>query len=559
MINIDSLVIKAFLIENVDFLLGSRIQKIQQPNRREIIFHLRNKGESKKLYVNINPSFYHICFMSKENEIKRNIQIPKAAAMFCMLLRKYLDGAKITAVEQPDYERIIELYFEYNDVLNEKTKLCLAIELMGKHSNIILYNYDTNVIIGCAHNVGAEKSKERELAGLLPYIYPPRQDKHDIFKVSLEEFSVLIKEAGLFWKEEICDSIHYITKPLLNSVCLALNITDKISSPPEILDLFSELRKIIGLKYVFPSIGKEFKEFSIYPVKNAVSYKSTNEMLDAYFAYHQQDKLLKNLRSKILVVVNNQIKKLSALKQKQLVQLSKQETAELYRKKGDILMSNLSLISPNSAKILLNDFEGNSIEIELDNLLTPVENANRYYKLYKKAKASMEYNQKLIEETQNQLDYYQEQRFYAQITESISDLELIYLEIKDESKNNTKPVTKKQDIKLHAIDIEGFKVYLGKNSLQNDYLLSKIASPEDIWFHTLNAAGAHVILKKNNSKENVPDEILYKAAKLAKDYSIGKEATKVPIIFTLRKYVKKGNSKKLAFVTYKNETEILVD
>ena len=173
MITFDSLTLKKWLDENKDFLTGARIQKIQQPTRRDFVLSVRSMGETKKLYININPQCYHVCFMSKDNEVKRLIEIPQKPPMFCMLLRKYLENAVISKVEQPPYERILEFYIETFNELSEKIYLCLAIELMGKHSNVVLYSYDTNMIIGCAHNVGAEKSKEREMAGGLPYIYPP--------------------------------------------------------------------------------------------------------------------------------------------------------------------------------------------------------------------------------------------------------------------------------------------------------------------------------------------------------------------------------------------------
>ncbi|MBQ3641503.1 NFACT family protein [bacterium] len=188
MINFDSLTLKLFLDENKNFFTGARIQKVQQPNRHELIFHMRNAGVSKKFYINFNPNFYHLCFINEQSEIKREIKIPKSAPMFCMLLRKYIQNAKILRVEVPKYERIFEIYFEYFDELNEKTILCLAIELMGKHSNVILYNYDTNVIIGCAHNVSSDKSRERELYGSLPYIYPPKKKRKNINLVSFESF-----------------------------------------------------------------------------------------------------------------------------------------------------------------------------------------------------------------------------------------------------------------------------------------------------------------------------------------------------------------------------------
>jgi len=174
MITFDSVTLKKFLEENIEFLTGARIQKIQQPTRRELLITIRNNGETKKLYININPQFYHICFISKENETKRMIEIPQKPPMFCMLLRKYLENSRISKVVQPEYERILEFYIETYNELSEKIYLCFAIELMGKHSNAVLYNYDTNIIIGCAHNVGAEKSREREMMGGLPYAYPPQ-------------------------------------------------------------------------------------------------------------------------------------------------------------------------------------------------------------------------------------------------------------------------------------------------------------------------------------------------------------------------------------------------
>ena len=178
MITYDSLTLKFWIEQNSEILTDARVQKIQQPTRRDFVFSLRNKGETKKLYININPQYHHVCFMDKTNEEKRLITIPSKPPMFCMLLRKYLENAKITKVHQPEFERILEFYFETYNELSEKIYLCLAIELMGKHSNVILYNYDTNIILGCAHNVGSEKSREREMAGGLPYVYPSGRPKN---------------------------------------------------------------------------------------------------------------------------------------------------------------------------------------------------------------------------------------------------------------------------------------------------------------------------------------------------------------------------------------------
>ncbi len=558
MINLDSLTIKAFLKENYDFFIGAKIQKIQQPNRRELIFHLRNNSESRKFYININPSFYHIAFMSKENEEQRNIKIPKSAAMFCMLLRKYISGLRIVDVQQPNYERIIEFYFDFYDALNERSKLCLAIELMGKHSNIVLYNYDTNVIVGCAHNVGAEKSKDRELAGLLPYIYPPKQKKKDILKISFEKFYSLISEDVSSLEGFISNSFFYISRPLARQLLAKYDITEN-TPEPVFKELYREIKSTIDLNKVVPNITPDYSEFSIVENKNNILCENVNDMLDDYFAFHQSQKIMQNIKSKLYAIINHQIKKLTQLKDKQSLQLKNIDKALLYKNKGDLIMANLYSLDQNQSKVQLVDFDGQTIvPIDLDTTLSLTDNANRYYKLYKKTKSAYEYSKSMIEETISQLAYFEEQKFYVDISTKISELEDVSAELDNINAKKEKQNQDKKEIVIAEHDVDGYKILVGKNSRQNDYLLSKIASPNDIWFHPLNMAGSHVILKRN-SAEAVPDEVLFEAAKLAKIHSSARNSTKVPIIYTLRKYVKKATAKGHAFVTYKNETEILVD
>ena len=538
MINFDSLTLKLFAQENTDFFTGAKIQKIQQPNRSELIFHIRNLGQSKKFYINFNPNFAHICFMSEENERLRNINIPKAAPMFCMLLRKYIQNARLVKLEVPKNERIIELYFEYFDELNEKSLLCLAIELMGKHSNVILYNYDTNVIIGCAHNVSSEKSRERELAGLLPYIYPPKQKKRDLLRVSFENFN---SDSDL----EIVQNFNYLTIPILKQLKEKYNVKTKE-------ELYNVLRSFLSQNSYSYFIKSDFSEFSLTDIEDSFECETINQMLDAYFAYHQNLFIQENLRTKILRNISSQLKKLYSLREKQNIQINKIEKALVYKQKADILMANAYYIKEAQKSANLYDFEGNEIKIDLDENLSVVDNANRYYSLYKKAKSANEHALSLLNETNSQILFYEELEYYTKNAQTIIDLQEINSEINDETVTN-----KEKQQKIDFIQCENFKIYIGKNKKQNDYILSKISSAEDLWFHPLNAAGSHVLVKKNNSKEIVPDSVLLKAAQITKEYSSQKDNSKTSIIYTARKYVKKANNK-LAFVTYKNEIEIVV-
>ena len=281
--------------------------------------------------------------------------------------------------------------------------------------------------------------------------------------------------------------------------------------------------------------------------------KNINSMIDEYFSHHQEIQILQNHKTKIIKNVSNQLNKLYSLKTKQEQQIAKISKAENYKNKADIIMANLYQIKSGEKCVNLYDFEGNEIKIDLDENKTPTENANRYYALYKKTKAAHEHAAEMIKETNSQIMYFEEIKFFTDNTNSVEDLKEIYEEISDEKqKNNTE-----QTVNIDCVETEGYKIYVGKNKKQNDYILSRLSSAEDMWFHPLNVAGAHVLVKRNNQKEEIPQNVILKAAKITKEYSSQKNNSKTSIIYTKRKYVKKANNK-LAFVTYKNETEIVV-
>lgn len=474
MISFDSLTLKAWLEENRLFLIGARIQKIQQPTRRELIFTVRNKGETKKLYININPQYHHICFMGKQNEAKRLIEIPQKPPMFCMLLRKYLENALIAKVCQPQYERILEFYIETYNELSEKIYLCLAIEFMGKHSNIILYNYDTNMILGCAHNVGAEKSKDREMAGGLPYVYPP-------------------------------------VKP-----------TDWYAV-----------------------------ENSLSKINNTNNF---NKIIDDYYSqiiYNDKFNKLKELYKQI---VNKRLKKDNSSYKKMQYTLEREYNCDEYRLKADLIMANLYNNQDYSEFINVFDYENNKeIKIDLDNTKTLKENANDFYKLYNKGKTTLLKLSELSNKLKENILYNEQLLYSIEIAEFIEDLEAIKSEVIPDIKPSKE--NKKLSIEPLELYVNNCKVFVGRNNKQNDYIVSKLAKDEDYWFHAKDCAGSHVLLKCENPSE----ELIFKCAKLAKEHSKGKLSSKVGVIYTKRKNLKKPPKANLGYVTYKNETEIIVD
>ena len=270
MIHIDSLILEEFYNENKDFFENAKVQKIQQPTRKEIILQLRKNaqtgGETKKFYININPEYHHVCFMSKDNEKRRCLEIPKQPPMFCMLLRKHMEGAKILKINKPENERILELFFENYNELGDRIEECLSIELMGKHSNIVLYNTDNNIILGCAHNIGSEKSKERELAGGLPYIYPPKQNKKNLLMTRFDWFESALLKSNDSIKKSISSRYFSLSQIMIEDLCKQIDVNaDEIAKDIKKEDaqkLFVALHEFFEKQNKNYTVSKYYEKYS---------------------------------------------------------------------------------------------------------------------------------------------------------------------------------------------------------------------------------------------------------------------------------------------------------
>ena len=508
MLNIDFLTLKAFYIENADFIINSRLQKIQQPTRRDFIFYLRNNGKSQKLYININPQLYHISFMSPENEKRRNLIIPSKPPMFCMLLRKYIEGAKISDARVIDGERILELHFETYDEIGNRRLLILAIELMGKHSNVILYDSETSVIIGCAHNVGAEKSRYRELQGGLKYILPPSCEAGFSNELKKEFSGLDSKKIKEYLQAE----------------------TFRPASTNEKYTIFKEL------------------------LPDSVPENSVNAMLDNYYSLFQEKKNIESEKSFLRENILSKLKKNKTSIDKINLLLKKRDNAEKYKLYGELLTANLYKKADYSKSIEVFDYINHeNITIDLDSTMTLNENAQRYYKLYSKSKLTKEKSSVMLLKLNQEKEYLENVLYSIDLASNYSELSEIMQELgltEKESKN------KKNIVNITKLEINGFEVYLGKNNKQNDYIVSKLAKDEDYWFHTRTCAGAHVLLKVNGIKPS--EEIIFECCKLARTYSSAKQPSKVGVIYTKAKYLKKPPAAPLGYVTYKNEKEVLI-
>ena len=526
-LNIDYLTLRAFLNENKDFLINSRIQKIRQTTARDLVIVLRNNGESRKLYINILPDIYHICFMSENTEKKRSLTYPKNPPMFCMLLRKYLDNAKITAVNQPYYERIIEFELEAKTDFDANKKYILAVELMGKHSNIVLYSRENSVIVGCAHNVGENKSKIREMYGGIPYVYPPASKGKKDF----------LRYFGAVNYDTMPDDFLGISKSFAN-LCRGRNI--------------EEIKDYLELKNIKPALGEGGYSIFAGLLSGEKEYTdSVNEMIDRYYAKEQSSRLLRVLKSDLSAVVLSRYKKVKNSISKIEFLRHKRDNTERYKLYGELLTAYAYMNSNYVKEIALADYNtGEEVTIPLDETLTMIDNAKWYFKLYTKAKRTGEKTAHLMESLQESKEYLEGVMYSIEKADSTEILEDIKEELQPESvaKKNTRSESEK-------FEINGYTVFVGRNNRQNDYIISKLAKDEDVWFHIKGSAGSHVLLKITDKTE--PDEnVIFECCKLAKKYSSVPENEKYGVIYTKRKYIRKPPGANPGYVTYKNEKEI---
>lgn len=570
MINFDSLSLKALINEFKPLLTGGRVHKVQQPSRNELLLTLRASGGNHKLYICVDPKYPHLALLSREGQELRSIEIPKTPPMFCMLLRKHMEGCKIKAIEQPGFNRIFELYFDSYSEVGQKVPMVLSCELMGKHSNIILYNYETNVILGCAHAVSSEKSREREVAGGLPYVYPPKQNKLDINRVSEEEFLGLVKiipSAVNVWLNE---KFGFLSKAIATEICNFCGVDtseNKISAlfRDKAKCLYHRTKQIVNLEVLNPSLSSDMKLYS--PVgtdgdNKWQSVESVNEMIDRYFGLQVFSDKLKRRKNSLFDIIKKELNKKKRLSAKHAKTVDSREKPERYREFADLIMANLYKIKNSAESVKAENIykDNHPVEIPLNPEISATANAQKYYKLYNKAKTAISHSKELLKKVRDDIRYLEDVRESINQAETLEDLAQIRTELIEQGIITQKEFKKKEKEKIKPakfISSEGFEIYAGKNNKQNEYIL-KNSSPEDIWLHAQDIPGSHVIINIPKSGD-IPETTLHEAVYIAGWYSQGRNSSNVPVIYTKRKYVKKPAGSKPGFVIYTHEKTLWVN
>ncbi len=557
---LDGIVIANLVCELNQNILNSRINKIAQPEKDELLFTLKGPNGQQRLAMSASASLPFL-YLTDQNK-----KSPLTAPNFCMLLRKHIANGRIIRIEQPGLERIIRFEIEHLDDLGDLCHKILIVELMGKHSNIIFCQED-NTIIDSIKHISAQVSSVREVLPGRTYFIPETTRKENPLFSTRESFFT-----SVFRKpESVCKAIYSsytgISPSIANEICDRAGIDGDFSASSlnedEQLHLFHHfewfLTDIRELRF-FPNIiykGKEPIEFAAVRLHTYQNYEtkafdSISNVLETYYAVRNVYTRIRQKSSDLRRIVATALernRKKYILQQKQLKDTEKRETYKIY---GELL-NTYGYGLKEGAKSLeaLNYYTNEMITIPLNGDLSASENAKKYFDRYGKLKRTYEALTELVRETKAEIDHLESIATALDIAVLEEDLVQIKEELTDfgyiRKKRNEKRAKSKSK-PFHYISSDGFHMYVGKNNFQNDELTFQFSSGSDWWFHAKGMPGSHVIVKTDGKE--LPDATFEEAGKLAGYYSKGKNSEKVEIDYLQRKHVKKPNGSAPGFVVY---------
>ena len=540
-------------------LAGGKIDKIQQTDKEELLLMVRSLGQTYRLLINASAADNRV----QLTELKK--QAPSEAPMFCMLLRKRIAGGKIVRFEQERLDRVLKISIEtYND-LGDLSVFALYCELMGKHSNIILVN-EKGVIVDAIKHVGLGMSSVRFVMPGLEYSAPPAQDKQDPSKASAGDFSMAMCMVGMGIAKALSNAFFGLSPAV--AAQLVARYTDKTECTQLSEAEREELAERLAAFYADMAQGKEKASAvlnalgeteAVYPFAISGSgiklYDSIGEALDSLYINSDRREWAKRHGASARKVLQNNIERCEKKLALYADALNSEEQMEKCRLYGELLTANLHSLKSGTDTAAVDNYYADPVEriaIPLDRQLTPRENAQRYYKKYQKLKAARDMAIVQREQTLSELNYLEGQ--LDNLTKCTAENELSELieELKDQGyikrdKGGKKKMKLAASKPMHFVSSTGADIYVGKNNRQNDELTLRFASPNDIWMHTKNIPGSHVIVKGASEQDTAT---MTEAALLAAYYSRARGSENVAVDYTPRKYVKKPAGAKPGMVIY---------
>ncbi|MBP3856064.1 MAG: NFACT family protein [Ruminiclostridium sp.] len=560
-------------------LVGARVDKIHQPSRDEIIITLRTFGGAEKTLLSAESMSARVCLTSQAPEN------PQQPPMFCMLMRKALGGGRLTGISQDGLERIINFDFECTNEIGDICENRIAAEIMGKYSNIILLTKKEGVwrVIDSIKRVTDDISSVRRILPNIVYELPPREERLNLLDCDLSQLGDLLAQSGGRLAKALMGIFEGIS-PIFARECAysAARDVDALVSdldPDRLEKLVFFLKKsrehitrYDGCTMVCDKSGKP-KDFCFVPVEQygaemvETRFASPSELIDRFFGERAVADRVKQRSGDLLKTIMNIYERISRKVEVQKQELRDCAEKERFRLMGDILSANLYRVEKGMTELTAEDYiNGGEITIKLDVRLTPAQNAQKLYTEYKKLDTAEKMLTKLIAQGEKELSYIDSVFDAASRVGSGAGSESAIYEIKQElistgyirsAKTERSAKAPKAAPPLRFRSSDGFEILVGRNNLQNDRLTLKTARPEDMWLHTQNIPGSHIIIRAEGS--DIPDSTIVEAAQLAATCSKGRSGTKIPVDYTFARYVKKPGGAKPGMVIFVNNRTILVD
>ena len=565
---------------------GYNIDKVYEPDKNTITLGLYGKSSNFTLLMCISSNNCRIHLTS------HNQKNPSTAPNFCMLLRKYLIGLKIKNIYTVDLERIVFIDLENNENPNKPIKRKLVVELMGKHSNIILTDENSIIIDSMRHTSTLENSN-RDIYPTARYIFPEPTKYSFLNLKDFEDFYNKIEPKLIEYISEnsinienlnvqnfaidkiITNTFNGISLSFVQNILKGLNIEDISKNNLELI--YNKINEILSASSLDIFLTENKKDYYLY-ISDDTTYKpfNLNKKIDDFYFEKETYELFKNYRNSILHLILATLKKYEKRLENIDNKLIECKDMDKFRLYGELITANLYCIpGRNASSVDVHNYYDNNnlITIPLDPKYLPSYNAKKYFKKYNKLKNALSIVNIQKEETIKDIDYIESVIYELDNSSSIEDIEAIYEEISENSlfadklktkkastKNKkAKPMTKNKLTSFNPLKytIDGYTILVGRNNKENDYLTCKFANKNDIWFHTKDIHGSHVILK-TNPNEIVPDDILFETAKLAAKHSKAKNSSHVPVDFCKVSFVKKPSGSKPGFVIYSNNKTLYV-
>ena len=520
-------------------LVNGRIQKINQPFEQELVLQIRSNRQSHRLLLSAHPVFGRIQLT------QTTFENPAQPSTFIMVLRKYLQGALIESIEQVENDRIVEMTVSNKNEIGDHIQATLIIEIMGKHSNILLVDKSSHKILEVIKHVGFSQNSYRTLLPGSTYIAPPSTESLNPFTIKDEKLFEILQTQETTAKnlQNLFQGLGRDTANELESIL----VSDKLST---FRNFFNQETK--------PCLTET--SFSPVPFANQVGepFANLSDLLDTYYKDKAERDRVKQQASELIRRVENELQKNRHKLKKQEKELLATDNAEEFRQKGELLTTFLHQVPNDQEQVILDNYYTNQpITIALDKALTPNQNAQRYFKRYQKLKEAVKYLTDLIEETKATILYLEsvETVLNQAGLEEIAEIREELIQTGFIRRRQREKIQKRKKPEQYLASDGKTIIYVGRNNLQNEELTFKMARKEELWFHAKNIPGSHVVISGNLDPS---DEVKTDAAELAAYFSQGRLSNLVQVDMIEVKKLNKPTGGKPGFVTYTGQKTLRV-